>query len=392
MNKAREIELIKRIFDRIDQRKDKEKQPNETQFVPSERYTSQERFKKEKELIFQNLPIVLGSVADLEKAGDYFLHNYSGLPIMVLKGQDEKIRAFLNICRHRGVKLLEEDKGHIKKHIVCPYHAWSYDTTGCLKNIFHSEVFQGVSAESHSLIELECEVHFGLIFVLPNPKMKGKFNIKTHLQEVYNILEDYELNTYIPYLKKMVNYDSNWKLNIEAGLEAYHFKITHAKTIGPYFFDSIGLDISENKLHCTTIYPKKSILQLKEQDPSEWSLRKHANILVQIFPNTTLLIMEDHAMVIPIFPTDEKNSIAKSFLLIPNQPKNEEEAQHFQLNYKIFWDAIEEDNEMVRLQQKSFNAYDLMPMTAGGYEKLLTQFVDLVDNILEEDLQLQGVV
>lgn len=390
MNKAKEIECIQAIFDRIEQQKNKVNPPNETRFVPSNRYTSHERFKKEQTELFQNLPMVVGVAGDLEKAGDYFLHDYSGLPIVVMKGKDEKIRAFLNICRHRGVRLLEEAQGHIKRNIVCPYHAWTYDTTGCLKNVFHPEAFQGVSAETHSLIELACEVHFGLVFVVPNPKLKGKFNLGEYVKEIYPILEGYGLENYVPYLRKNESNAFNWKINAEAGLETYHFKITHAKTIGPYFFDSIGLDIRENKFHCTTIYPKKSILKLKEQNPSEWNLRAHANILIQIFPNTTLLVMEDHAMVIPVFPKDEKNSIYKSFLLVPEQPKNEEEAKHFEFNHNLFWDAIEEDYEMVLLQQKSFNAYDEMPMTTGGYETLLTHYVDVVDQMLEGKLQPQG--
>lgn len=52
---------------------------------------------------------------------------------MVIKGKGGKVRAFLNMCRHGGVSLLEEEEGHSKRNIVCPYQAWSYDTAGCLK-------------------------------------------------------------------------------------------------------------------------------------------------------------------------------------------------------------------------------------------------------------------
>ena len=389
MNQAKEIAIIQQIFEEIEKHKNKTAVSGKTWEIPATRYTSKEQLAAERKTIFQNFPMVVGAAADLEKAGDYFLHDYSGVPILVIKGKDEKIRAFLNICRHRGVRLIEVQKGTIKKNIVCPYHAWSYDTAGCLNRVFHPEGFKNVNTDTHSLIELDCAVRIGLIFVVPNPKLKGKYKIDTYLKEVTDLVEGYGFESWVSFTKRVNKNQFNWKLPIEAGTEAYHFKIAHANTIAPYVFDCGGVVVKENKLHCTTIIPKKAILKLKDRPKAEWDLRKYSNILIHIFPSTTFLIMEDHVMVVPSFPIDETSVVSESFLLIPKKAETEEERQHFQLNNDIFWKTIDEDNDMNRLQQQSFNGFDDFSITVGGFEALILQFEELVQEAIGERLILE---
>jgi phenylpropionate dioxygenase-like ring-hydroxylating dioxygenase large terminal subunit len=389
MKRAKEIQTIQKIFKELEAQKNKTAVDGSTWAIPAKRYTSTDQLAVERQVILQNFPIVVGVAAELEKAGDYFLNDQSGMPIMVVKGKDQKIRAFLNICRHRGVRLLDQEKGHIRKNIVCPYHAWSYDDKGCLNRIFHPEAFSEADKAAHNLIELDCQVRIGLIFVVPNPKLKGQYNIDTYLKEVFAVTEGFGLENWLPFKKKTSSYDFNWKLGVEAGVEAYHFKIAHAKSLGPFVFDCGGVVLDENKLHCTTIYPKTSILKLKDQPQSNWHLTQHGNVLIHIFPNTTLLIMEDHAMVIPFFPVEVTKSIAKSTFLIAEKAETEAQKKHFQRNYDIFWGAIDEDNEMTRLQQVSFNGYDDFDITVGGYETLIIQFENLVQDAINEKLQLR---
>ena len=150
MTKEQQIHFVESVFIGLEKQKNKQDADGITHQIDAERYTSKERLEKEKEVIFKNYPIVTGPAAQLTATGDYFLHDLTGLPIVVIKGKDGKVRAFLNMCRHRGVRLLEEPKGQIKRNIVCPYHAWSYDTQGCLKGIFHPQGFKEVNAETHS--------------------------------------------------------------------------------------------------------------------------------------------------------------------------------------------------------------------------------------------------
>ncbi|OJJ17551.1 hypothetical protein BKI52_27190 [marine bacterium AO1-C] len=384
MEHAQQLAFIDSVFMHL---KAPETPDGVTYEIDAKRYTSPEQLTQERKQIFQDFPIAVGAVAQLENNGDYFLHDYTGVPIIVLKGKNGEIRAFINMCRHRGVRLLNEETGHIKRNIVCPYHAWSYDIAGCLKGILHDKGFDGVSEATHSLIELDCSIHFGLVFVVPNPELKGQFDWNVFLEEVYNVYKTFGLDTHVPYKPETRTIQGNWKLLIDSGLEAYHFKIAHSKTIGPYFMDNAGIN-HENKLHSSIIFPKKSITRTQDKPREDWQLREHANILINIFPNTIILVQPDHAMVMLNFPIDEKSTLAHSFMLIPQAPTTQKENEYWELNRSIFWEAIEEDNELVELQQATFSKYDDKPITIGSFEKLILQFENLIDEVLEEKLKL----
>lgn len=384
MEHAQQLAFMDSVFMSLEK---PETPDGKTYEIDAKRYTSPEQLKQERKKILQSFPIVVGAAAQLENNGDYFLHDLTGVPIIVLKGKDGEIRAFINMCRHRGVRLLIEEKGHIKRNIVCPYHAWSYDSAGCLKGILHGKGFDGVSEATHSLIQLDCSVHMGMIFVVPNPELKGKFNWDNYLKEVYKIYKNFGLDNHVIFGVESRTAAGNWKLIIDSGLEAYHFKIAHSKTIGPHFMDNAGIN-HENKLHSSIVFPKKSMTRTKDKPREEWRLREHANILVNIFPNTVILVQPDHAMVTMNFPIDEKTTLVNSFMLIPKAPTTQKETDYWELNRHIFWEAIAEDNELVELQQATFNNYDDKPMTIGSFEKLILQFENLVDQVLADELKL----
>ena len=382
MNKELQIDFVRRVFDGLRKQQHKQDADGHTFEIHAERYTSAQRLTDERECIFKNLPIVVGASGQLQNTGDYFLNDLTGVPILIVKSKDGAVRAFLNMCRHRGVRLLEDPTGYIKRNIVCPYHAWSYDTAGCLKGVFHPQGFNNVSAETHSLIELDCWVRLGMVFVVPNPELKGEIEIDQWLEEVYSITQGFDFGSLYPYHMTNGRLNCNWKLVVDGALEGYHFKIAHAQTIGPYFLDNMSVN-TDNKLHSSIVFPKKAIKKMKELPTSEWQFRKAANILFHIFPNTVVLIEPDHMMVVSFCPVDEKTTDFRSFMLLPEEPKTRKETDYWDLNARIFWNAIKEDNEMAELQQKSFNGFSKTTMTVGSYELLLKQFEDLVDSVLE---------
>lgn len=385
MRKETQIQYVEAVFKGLEAQKKKEDADGITHRIDAKRYTSKERLEKEKERLFKNYPIVVGASGKLKDPGDYFLNDDMGLPILVMKGKDGIIRAFLNMCRHRGVRLLDKEEGKVKTNIVCPYHAWSYDNQGCLRKVFHPQGFSEVDASSHSLIELDCWVRLGMVFALPNPELKGSFQLDDYLSEVYSITEGFDFGDCEPYDFRTSDLACNWKLLVDGGLEGYHFKIAHTKTIGPYFLDNMTIN-TDNKLHSSVIFPKRAMKKLQDLPQSDWNFRKSANILIHLFPNTIILIEPDHMMVVSNFPLDEKTTRSRSFMLLSSEPKTQKEKDYWDLNAQIFWTAINEDNEMALLQQKSFNQFSDSPMTVGSYEKLLVQFEGLVDKALEEKL------
>lgn len=104
--------------------------PNEAEPLPHWAYTSSTWFERERERIFARSWNYAGHASQLANPGDYFTQTLAGVPLVLVKGQDGRIRAFFNSCRHRGTRLLDGEG--CTKLIRCPYHAWSYDLAGGL--------------------------------------------------------------------------------------------------------------------------------------------------------------------------------------------------------------------------------------------------------------------
>ena len=102
--------------------------------LPVEAYTSQEWYDKEQELIFGNTWQFAGLVEDIQDAGDYITVQCGHQNIVIVKGSDQRLRAFHNLCRHRGTQLLRA-VGKKQKAMTCPYHDWTYDLTGQLISV-----------------------------------------------------------------------------------------------------------------------------------------------------------------------------------------------------------------------------------------------------------------
>ena len=100
-----------------------------------EEYFDPVRYEREVAVLFRNHPVVVGFSAQLRKPGDFVTNNDTGQPILVTRGTDGKLRAFLNVCRHRSATVEQKPCGANKRAFVCPYHGWSYDLTGRLIGI-----------------------------------------------------------------------------------------------------------------------------------------------------------------------------------------------------------------------------------------------------------------
>ena len=125
---------------------------------------------QEQQVLFRKHPMLMGFASDWAGAGDFRTDDYAGLPILIVRGRDGKLRAFLNVCRHRGAKVAQ---GCGKARLFsCPYHAWTYDLAGKVMGIPDERCFPDVRAERSSLAELPlCEKH-GLVWVIPTRRRR----------------------------------------------------------------------------------------------------------------------------------------------------------------------------------------------------------------------------
>lgn len=102
----------------------------EIQYIDVTVYEDSNILAKEKEQIFNKFPLMAGHITQLKEVGSYILSDWDDFPYIIIKGEDGKIRAFMNVCRHRGPKIQFEQTSECLKSLICPYHGWSYKLDG----------------------------------------------------------------------------------------------------------------------------------------------------------------------------------------------------------------------------------------------------------------------
>jgi carnitine monooxygenase subunit len=132
--------------------------------LPAWTYDDAEFLEVERERIFAPSWQVVCHVNDVANSGDWHSLDYIGESIIVIRGQDQQVRAFTNVCRHRGSRLVDGARGCAKK-LVCPYHAWTYDTQGRLTGLPDSASYPGIDKADHGLVPVSLEIWRGFIFV-----------------------------------------------------------------------------------------------------------------------------------------------------------------------------------------------------------------------------------
>jgi phenylpropionate dioxygenase-like ring-hydroxylating dioxygenase large terminal subunit len=197
--------------------------------VPVDVYTSQERFERERE-IFGRVWLYVGRVEEIANAGEWFVKDVALLSAsaLIVRGKDMKIRAFHNICSHRGMKLVWDRQGRGGK-FSCPYHAWLYDAEGALANIPDAACFPHVDQKQSGLTPIACEVYEGFIFINFSPRQ----SLVEFLGPVAERLRDAPFGDFLFTSRVADLLDANWKFGHEASSEGYHVQVLHKNTARP---------------------------------------------------------------------------------------------------------------------------------------------------------------
>ncbi len=183
---------------------------------------------REMKNIFRRLPLMLAFSVELGEPGATKAIDVVGVPVLMLRGRDGVVRAFLNVCSHRGSRLKPEGTGHCQR-IVCPYHAWTYDDAGSLVGIYKSEHFGELDRKTKGLTALACEEHAGLVFVVLTPGLP--IDVKTYLGGMLDDLASLGIDEWHVYARRELE-SANWKATHDGYVDGYHLEVLHAKSVG----------------------------------------------------------------------------------------------------------------------------------------------------------------
>src|SRR5258708_27227615 len=203
-----------------------------------DQYIDPQRYQREVDLLFRRYPIVVGFSGQLRKPGDFVVHNDTGQPILVARGSDGVLRAFLNVCRHRSATVEQKPCGSNKRAFVCPYHGWSYDLTGRLVGVTDGAAFGELDKSKHGLRRLKVAEKYGLIWVVPTALQDGEeasLDIDAYLGALKVDLSGWDMEGWELHSSEPVRPRMNWKLVIDTFLELYHFRYLHPGSEFPLF-------------------------------------------------------------------------------------------------------------------------------------------------------------
>jgi phenylpropionate dioxygenase-like ring-hydroxylating dioxygenase large terminal subunit len=345
---------------------------------PVEYYVSEERFARERASIFRRLPTALAHVSELAGAGAFLRRELAGLPVLLTRDKEGNVHAFLNVCRHRGTRLVNDDSG-CQHRFSCPYHAWTYSSSGELVGAPHYEQgFGSIDQAKLSLVRLPAEVRFGLVWV--SPDRDANLDMRAFFGALSTDLDALEMNEMVIAGEDVMERAMNWKIVVEGGIEAYHFRVAHRDTIGPHF----EANLSSYRCfgpHMRSILPRTTLAKLSQKSRESWRLRDHANVLYTLFPSSQLLVMQDHIVWISQDPQAAGKTRLRLCTLVP--PSEVDDTAHWTRNHKITMMTLNEDFEIGESIQASIDCGANTDMLFGRFEGALNAFNRTVDSYLE---------
>jgi nitrite reductase/ring-hydroxylating ferredoxin subunit len=296
MDRYTMAQSVRRLLDHIDN--------NTTESAPSVmrmpigRYFDASIASAERQYIFSRSPFVAAHSGELPRAGDFITTEYLGIPLLLVRQEDNSVSALINVCRHRGGRV-EFDKRGTRGQFICSYHGWCYGQDGKLKNLSFPEGYPGVGSLGNSMTSLPVDERYGLIWVSPTPgyELSMASNLGHELND--NIIAS-GLGTAVLYREHRWELGMNWKLVMDGFLDTQHLGFLHPQTVGPSFYPNVHVLDSFGK-NTRLVVPRRTIKQARGKD-DEKELRKHVGCNITVYPATIITIVPRHFEIWTISP------------------------------------------------------------------------------------------
>jgi len=325
-------------------------------------YLSDEQHAGEQNGIFRRLPQIVALDGELEARGACLAREVGGVSILLVRGADGALRGFRNACRHRATQLV--DAPCSVKAIVCPYHGWTYDLTGALIHVPHRDAFDARCDARQGLLEVPLAVRHGLVFASLEP-----FDLAGFLAPIDDELATLRADRWPVYRHVTHEVRGNWKLIIDAFLDAYHLRQLHRTTIYPFFVDACA-ESEPAGPHIRAVVARRAFAEAGDADLAGASFRQLVTPSYFVFPATTFILHPDYLSILTCQPLAVGLTRFSHWMLIPELPKSEGAAAHWAKSFELVDGGVfaREDLHIVEAMQRGLAASGDRTVIFGRHE------------------------
>ncbi|MBY8861477.1 Rieske 2Fe-2S domain-containing protein [Nocardia sp. CA2R105] len=296
--------------------------------------------------VVRRFPHIVAHVDELAKAGDFLTTELIGTPLLVVRQSDGSVKAFSNVCRHRGAKVEFAESG-CKRVFACRYHNWSYGKDGSLRGMPHAEGFDGMDRGDYGLVEFPCEVRHGLVWVVPT--VGASLDIAAILGDKHDAeVTDTGMGGSYQVRKETWRLEMNWKIAVDGVQDSYHLCQLHTKTVCNYLegnitaFDPVGRS-------WRLVVARKAITEVRDADPDSFDVRDYSLANYTIYPGTMLVTEPNHFEIWTIVPDaqDPNVSYCTIRLLSPRKPETPREERILEKNWDLLMETLHAEDWFV---------------------------------------------
>ncbi|WP_457939958.1 aromatic ring-hydroxylating oxygenase subunit alpha [Mesorhizobium sp. 10J20-29] len=320
--------------------------------LPGWAYHSDALLELEKEHVFRNHWQIAGHVSDVQEAGDYLTMDVVGERALVVRGKDGEVRAFHNICRHRGSRVVADNQGNCKNALVCPFHGWVYNLDGTLRGAARPRSFPDLDKTEFGLVPLELEIWNGLIFIRfrkgPQP------SVTELMAPVAEELAHYKFAEMVPsYGIWSQTTPVNWKSVRDVDNEGYHVAMAHPALqdlYGSTYFDEpfvngVSRSFATYNPHAGRRWSVRNYVKLA---PEATHLPEHlrkAWVYYGMFPNMVISVMPESVQFYQEFPLSTGETLLRGAIYKHREETREQAAARY-LSFRIDRETMSEDVQL----------------------------------------------
>ncbi len=376
--------LFRRMLDEMDQTESSEWDGQEGR-VETKCYSDPAHLHAEISHVLRKLPLCLGHADQLREPGSMIARDIFDLPLLLVRDRAGEIRVLLNVCRHRGARLvLDENEVCRRTALTCPYHGWTYDLAGKLRNIPAAAGFPTTDKAFHGLKRLPCEVRHGLIWAVLDADATD-IDVGSFLDAIDDDITTVGLGTHRFFRQHVRRCPTNWKLMMDAFQEVYHIKTLHRRTIAPFFLDmkTAGEGVG---LHTRILVGRDQLPQAHDLPPQAWDVRRHATLTHAIFPNSLLIYHPDATSHMAMFPITPDEMLFVHSFLTPHDPRDEQERSHWERTFEMIDSGVfsAEDLFVSQQIQRGVKSGANDSFVFGRFEQHLRRYHDNLNRLLRE--------